>query len=214
MFLKYKSCVLALALSAGTTLAAEENPKVEIVPQLGHSASIQGVAIAPDGKTALSISEDKTLKLWDVASGRELRSFTGQAGPAAFSSDSTMALSASEANTLKLWDLASGRELKSFPGHADWVKSVALSPDGRLALSGSCDEGRSRLSLDCLKGSLKLWDVASGRELKSFSGLAGWIAPVAFSPDSKLAISGNCDERDRKKRYLDCIKVSLKLWDG
>jgi WD40 repeat protein len=52
----------------------------DFVPQLGHSSGVTSVAFAPDGKTALSGSQDKTLRLWDLASGREIRKFEGHSG--------------------------------------------------------------------------------------------------------------------------------------
>jgi predicted NACHT family NTPase/tetratricopeptide (TPR) repeat protein len=149
------------------------------------------VALSPDGKRALSGSADKTLKLWDVANGWELRAFSGHkkwVSSVAFSPDGKLALSGSEDNTLKLWDVESGRELRTFRGHLREVFCVAFSPDGKLVLSGSCDN------------TLKLWDVESGRELRTFSGHSSKVRSVAFSPDGKRALSGSCDN-------------TLKLWD-
>ncbi|MCY3019106.1 MAG: hypothetical protein NTW87_08775 [Planctomycetota bacterium] len=80
---------------------------------------------------------------------------------------------------MKLWDVATGRELRTFSGHTDGVFSVAFSPDGKLALSGSWDK------------TLKLWEVATGRELRTFSGHDGQVMSVAFSPDGKAALSGS-----------------------
>ena len=117
----------------------------------GHTDYVRSVAFAPDGSTALSGSDDETLKLWDVATGREIRSFTGHTSfvrSVAFAPDGRTALSGSADKTLKLWDVATGREIRSFTGHTDWVFSVAFAPDGQTALSGSEDK------------TLKLWDVS------------------------------------------------------
>jgi len=116
----------------------------------GHTGSVNSVAFSPDGRSALSGSADRTLKLWDVASGKEIRTFSGDTGSVfsvAFSPDGRSVLSGSDDNTLKLWDVASGKEIRSFSGHTWWVRSVAFSPDGRSVLSGS---------RDC---TLKLWDL-------------------------------------------------------
>ena len=104
---------------------------------------------------------DKTLKLWDLASGKELRTFTGHSSVVsgvAIAPDGRTALSGSSDKTLKLWDLVSGKELRTFTGHSGEVLSVAIAPDGRTALSGGTDM------------TLKLWDLASGREATHLQG--------------------------------------------
>jgi hypothetical protein len=119
----------------------------------GHSG-VRSVAFAPDGRTALSGSQDGTLKLWDIATGKEIRTFTGHSNwvtSVAFAPDGRTALSGSYDNTLKLWEVAAGKEIRTFTGHSGEVESVAFAPDGRSALSGSRD------------GSLKLWDLANLR---------------------------------------------------
>jgi WD40 repeat protein len=144
----------------------------------GHSDSVNSVAFSPDGKQAISGSNDKTLKLWDVASGSVIRTFSGHSSwvySAAFSPDGKQAISGSNDKTLKLWDIASGREVRTFSGHSDSVYSAAFSPDGRQVISGSGDN------------TLKLWDVASGRVIRTYYDL---VYSVAFSPDGKQVISG------------------------
>ncbi len=86
----------------------------------------------------LSGSADNTLKLWDLASGKEMRTFTGHSESVicvAIAPNGRTALSGSFDNTLKLWDLASGRELRTFIGHSKRVESVAIAPDGRANLA-------------------------------------------------------------------------------
>jgi eukaryotic-like serine/threonine-protein kinase len=120
----------------------------------GHSKLVWSVAISPDGRTALSGSHDKTLKLWELATGKELRTFTGHTGPVnsvAIARDGRTALSGSSDNTLKLWDLASGKQLRTLTGHSEGVSRVAIAPDGRTAISGSGDN------------TLKLWDTEPER---------------------------------------------------
>jgi len=154
---------------------------------------------SPDGKFALSASFDNTLKLWDLASGRELRSFAGHTDyvhSVAFSPDGTLALSGSSDKTLKLWDIATGRELRSFVGHIDQVYSVAFSPDGKFALSGSRDQ------------MLKLWDIATGRTLKSFIGQAG----AKFGSTNRLSLvwrTATCANCPIESSHLLVTKPSL-----
>ena len=132
------------------------------------------------------------LKLWDLASGKELRTFTGHVhgvSSVAISPDGRTALSGSVDRTLKLWDLSTGKELRTFTGHSLPVFSVAFAPDGQTALSGSLDE------------TLKLWDLASGKELRTFTGHSGWVRSVAIAPDGRTALSGSRDK-------------TLRLWDA
>src|SRR5215475_8313842 len=98
MFLRFALFVLSITLAAVSVTNAQDKPRIEIVPQLGHLSWIDSVAVAPDGKTALSGSWDNTLRLWDLASGREIKVFVSHSAPVtsvAFSPDGKTALSGS-----------------------------------------------------------------------------------------------------------------------
>ena len=85
---------------------------------VGHSCVVSAVAIAPDGKTAISASWDKTLKIWDTETGFELKTLTGHSDgvtTVAIAPDGKTAISASD-ETLKIWDTETGRELKTLTG--------------------------------------------------------------------------------------------------
>jgi WD40 repeat protein len=149
------------------------------------------VALSPDAKRAVSGAEDKTLRLWDVETGRCLKVFEGHSAgvwSVALSPDRKRAVSGAEDKTLRLWDVETGRCLKVFEGHSESVLSVALSPDGKRAVSGAEDK------------TLRLWDVETGRCLKVFEGHTNRVLSVALSPDGKRAVSGASDK-------------TLRLWD-
>ncbi|MDT9221141.1 MAG: WD40 repeat domain-containing protein, partial [Limnospira sp. PMC 1240.20] len=85
----------------------------------GHSSWVNAVAIAPDGKRAVSASDDNTLKLWDLETGTELATLTGHSddvNAVVIAPDGKRAVSASDDKTLKLWDLETGTELATLRG--------------------------------------------------------------------------------------------------
>jgi WD40 repeat protein len=158
----------------------------------GHrNSSVEAVAITPDGKQAVSGSSDKTLKLWDLATGEEVVTLSGHSdwvNAVAITPDGKQAVSASWDKTLKLWDLSTGKEVTTLTGHSDSVYAVAITPDGKQAVFASDDK------------TLKLWDLATGEELANLTGHSMPVQAVAITPDGKQAVSASWDN-------------TLKLWD-
>jgi WD40 repeat protein len=129
------------------------------------------------------------LCLWDVGTGRLLRTFSGYHNDPifdmAFSPDGKQIVSASADNTAKLWDVATGNELFTFR-HPKSVFSVAFSPDGKRIITGSYDtDGNTTL--------LILWDATNGREIYTRRNQGG-PASLAFSPDGRQIVSGKSTE--------------------
>ncbi len=121
--------------------------------------AVRSVAIAPDGQTALAGSLDKTLKVWDLASGKVPRILAGHSGAVtsvAIAPDGRTALSGSTDMTLRLWDLETGKELRTFTGHSGQVTSIAIAANGPIVLSGSEDK------------TLRLWDFTRGVTQRAF----------------------------------------------
>ena len=148
------------------------------------------IEFSPDGKLLASDSADNSIRLWDIAAGRELRRLKGHTKSLLslfFSRDGKILASTSQDQTAKLWDLATGNLLVTLKGHTDSVNSTAFSPDGRKMATGSDDE------------TVKLWDLATGRELMTLKehpakGLSNppQIYRVTFSPDGKrIMATGN-----------------------
>ncbi|MGI8837561.1 MAG: caspase family protein [Pyrinomonadaceae bacterium] len=159
--------------------------KPELSVQTGHSGQVLSIAFTSDSKLMASGSVDRTIVLWDPATGNQLLTLKGHKGTVssvAFSPDDKMLASGSADNTIKIWDVAAGREKQTLSGHTLFVSSVAFSPDGKLLASGSGDQ------------SVKLWDLATGRELRTFAAgpaaFAGLPVNVAFSRDGKTVATG------------------------
>jgi WD40 repeat protein len=150
--------------------------------------SITQVAFAPNGKSILAGSMDKTAKLWSV-DGKLLHTFSGHQGGVssiAFSPDGRFILTGSWDKTAKLWSI-NGNLLHTFSNRRDYISSVAFAPDSKRILTGNGD------------GSAKLWSV-DGQLLHTFPGLYlsfGITTEVAFSPDSRYVLATASDGKVR-----------------
>jgi len=172
---------------------AIENPSALMTYSVNPLSVTWSVAFSPDGRTALSGSLDGTLKLWDLATGKELRKFAGHASGViglAISPDGRTAVSGGYDRALNRWDLATGKELGAFTVQSSSMLHIAFSPDCQTALIGGNGP------------TLKLFDVATGAELRSFSGHFGGVESLAFSLDGRSALCGN-----------DSPVGTLTLWD-
>ena len=149
----------------------------------GHERAVWSVAVSPDGRHAVTGSEDGTAVVWDLATGRQLCKFAGHWGEvcSVVSLDGRHAVTGSGNHTAVVWDLATGQRLRELAGHGDWVTSVAVSPDGRHAVTGSED------------GTAVVWDLATGQRLRELAGHRGEVRSVAMSPDGRHAVTGSED---------------------
>lgn len=182
---------------------------------VGHSKPVSSIAVSPNGKLLLSGSWDKTVKLWDIRSRRLLRTMKGHTEKiscVAFSPDGKTAASAGghwgNDAVIRIWDLVDGSELNILQGHNGCVNSIAFSPDGEYLVSGggfnygyngSGPEDRSRP----FDRAVRLWDVSTGKLLRTYVGHGYSVTRVAFTPDGNSILSGGGGGKDH----------SIIIWD-
>lgn len=159
---------------------------------IGHAGAVLGCALSDDGRRLISASEDGTLGVWDLESGRllvPLEGHTAQVLACVVTADGRV-VSGSADHTLKIWDLESGRllfTLDEASGHTAAVSTCAVA--GRRMVSGGWD------------GAVKLWDLEHPQAPSlTLRGHTGWVSSCAITADGRRAVSSAYDR-------------SLKVWD-
>jgi len=154
----------------------------------GHSSFINHLVISPDGQKLYSASADKTIKVWDLATGEEIHTLTEHSSfinHIAISPDGQTLYSASADKTIKVWDLATGNAINTLTGHSGFVNYLTISPDGQTLVSASADK------------TIKLWHMATGEEMHTLTGHSGFVNYLVFSPDGQTLVSSSVDNTIR-----------------
>ncbi len=170
----------------------------------GHTDFVQGLGFTADSRYAVSGSDDGTVRVWDLAVGKEVHCLRGHedtvtAVTCARGQD--WLLSASSDRTVILWDLETGKEIRRLPRHDTWVNTLAITPDGRRAVTGSGGEIVNGQFHDGPDTSVRLWDLATGHELCRFTGHPASVTSLAISSCGGWVVTG----------ALDCMVRLLRL---
>jgi len=166
----------------------------------GHQQEVRAMAFTDDGKTLVTGSPDRTIRLWNVADRRQIGMLPeakaesdAEDKPAAilalaYAPDGITAATADEDGKLSIYGLSPPRLLRSWTGHADAAAALAWSPDGKTVASGGYDK------------TVKTWNPATGELVRSHGGHTGWVVALAFSHDGQTLASGSYDR-------------SIRLWN-
>ena len=171
-----------------------KNAKVKNFAQ--HSDAVGSVAFSPDGLMLASGSKDKTIQIWDLATGKSIRTFPGDSSTiwsVAFDSIGTKLATGTGFWRVMLWDLKTGQATRTLD-HTASVWSVALSPDGQLIASGSGDK------------TTKISDATTGALIYNLPDHTDFVYSVAFTPDGKSLVSAS---KDKKITIVDVATGNL-----
>ncbi len=169
----------------------------------GHSAIIRSACISQDGRLAVSASDDATLRIWDLESGRCLRTLQRDPyGGASVCLDSNgKFLISTDGNRLRVWDVASGECLRILEGHEDPISSVAINSAGDLAISGSRD------------GSLRVWEIGTGRLIHTLNARTT-IDSVSLSVNGRLGLCAGSVVEDKIFLFNTRTGALVQVFEG
>src|SRR6266516_3748247 len=146
----------------------------------GHSDWVTSVVFSPDGSKVASGSGDRTVRIWNVATGQAEQTLEGHSGSVTsvvFSPDGSKVASGSGDRTVRIWNVATGQAEQTLKGHSGWIRSVVFSPDGSKVASGSDDR------------TVRIWNVATGQAEQTLEGHSDWVTSVVFSRDGSKSYS-------------------------
>jgi len=163
-----------------------------------HLDTVNCVAISPDGQTLVSSSGDRTIKIWNLNTGKQLRTLEGHENSVnclAISPDGQTLATGSSDKTIIIWHLHTGKQVHKLgnwlaPAHLGSIDSLAIAPDGQTLISGSRDH------------TIKLWNLSTGKQIRKLSQDSWGAYSVAITPDGQAIAS-------------DCLDHTIKLysWD-
>ena len=150
----------------------------------GHEKAVASVKFSNCGKYLASASADKSVMLWDAATGTNLHKFVGHShgiSDCAWSTNSEYICSASDDQTIRVWDVLERQCLKVLTGHTSYVFNCSFNPQSNLIVSGSFDE------------TVRIWDVKTGKCLRILPAHSDPVTAVQFNRDGTLIVSCSFD---------------------
>ena len=160
---------------------------------LNHDASVNNVVFSSDGKYVATASVDKTARLWDASTGKQIFVLNHDqwVNNVVFSPDGKYLATASVDKTARLWDASTGKQIFVLNHNAS-VNNVVFSPDGKYLATASGDN------------TARLWDTSTGNRILVLNH-DQWVNNVVFSPDGKYVATAS----DKTARLWICDTVDL-----
>jgi WD40 repeat protein len=152
---------------------------------IGHGGPVRGIGISADGLRAVSGSSDGTLRVWNLEDGSLLHLLSPQEGEPDAMTTALVRDWTGPRRREVVWDTEAGREVLFPSKRRNAVAAVAITPDGRRALSGSRDR------------TVRLWDTENGQELLTLTGHVDSVMSVAITADGNRGVSGSWDRTVR-----------------
>jgi WD40 repeat protein len=162
----------------------------------GHTKAVASIAFSSDGRLLTSGGHDQVVRLWNVETGqlsKTLHGYTDGIQSIGFiplvshqqpepSQNQYFLASGGHDQVIRIWDLSTGQVVKRLHQHTDWIRAIAISPDGTLLASGGHDQV------------IRIWDLSTGQVVKRLHQHTDWIRAIAISPDGTLLASGSDDQ--------------------
>lgn len=186
---KLEEALVGIPLGKITVELTPPAGAVELAPIRGHKSGLMSVAFSPDGKTLLTSSYDKSIRLWDLPGGAERATlFMGEeCNKAVYSPDGRWIAGGFWDGTVRLWD-AGSLESRTLIGHRIQVRRVLFSPDSQYVVSGSTDR------------SVRISEVSTRKLVKAFEELPRGVMSLGLSADGRLLAAG-------------CGSGEVRAWD-